>query len=389
LLAFFKYSGGLVNSLGALLVHLNLPFPPTTDSLLLPIGISFYTFQGISYIVEIYRQKIKPVAFPDLALYLAFFPKLIAGPMISPTAFITWLNNPSAKLEPANREEALKLIFSGLIKKIIIADNLASLADVAFRAAALPNGASLPPMLFWQGFYLYTIQIYADFSGYTDLARGSALLLGLRMPPNFRQPYLAATITDFWNRWHMSLTQWFREYLFFPLSRWLLTLSKRRWSQLVQISVNLIVMLLIGWWHGAALTFIAWGIWHGILLSLERLLGWKPRGRVQTVLSTVLTFHLVGVGWVLFRASSFTVAARFFTGMFNFQNFQWLPGYLLPLLLALGAAFFIDCVETRLVRIPKPFTPVIVVAILVLLAGLAVLGVVRGGDARPFIYGQF
>ena len=241
---FFKYSAGLINGLNALSTNLNLPLPPTPEGLLLPIGISFYTFQGISYIIEIYRKKITPAAFPDLALYLAFFPKLIAGPIVSPGAFMAWLNNPSARLESSTRNEALRLIFSGLVKKIIIADNLASLADVAFRAAALPNGASLLPMLFWQGFYLYAIEIYADFSGYTDLARGSALLLGLRMPENFRQPYLATTIADFCNCWHMSLTQWFREYLFFPLSRWLLTRSKRRWSQLIQITVNLIVMII-------------------------------------------------------------------------------------------------------------------------------------------------
>ena len=280
-------------------------------------------------------------------------------------------------------------IFSGLVKKIIIADNLASLADVAFRAAALPNGVSLPPMLYWQGFYLYAVEIYADFSGYTDLARGSALLLGLRMPENFRQPYLAVTVADFWNCWHMSLTQWFREYLFFPLTRWLLTRSKRRWSQLIQITANLIVMVLIGWWHGAALPFIAWGAWHAALLSLERLSGWKPSGRLQTGLSAVLTFHLVGFGWVLFRSSSFFAAARFFSGMFNFENIQWLPGLLLPLLLALGAAFMIDLLELKRVRIPRPMMPVVVIAILVLLTGLGVLEVVRGVDARPFIYGRF
>jgi D-alanyl-lipoteichoic acid acyltransferase DltB (MBOAT superfamily) len=227
--------------------------------------------------------------------------------------------------------------------------------------------------LYWQGFYLYTFQIYADFSGYTDIARASALLLGFDLPENFQQPYLSSTPAVFWNRWHMTLTQWFREYLFFPVSRWLSLATGRRRPRLVQATANLLTMTLIGLWHGPGWTFVAWGLWHGVLLTLERLSGLKPAGRLQKIAAGLVCFHLVALGWVLFRADTFAAAARFVRGMLAFEQMGWLPNFLPPVLLAGGLIFALDALAAGLLAV----------------AGLTLLKLVNGGDARPFIYGQF
>jgi alginate O-acetyltransferase complex protein AlgI len=272
---------------------------------------------------------------------------------------------------------------------VLIADSLASLAEVAFRAAGQPGSASFPTLLFIQGFYLYAIEIYADFAGYTDLARGSALLLGFHLPENFRQPYFSATLAEFWNRWHMSLTAWFRENIFFPLSRALLTRSKMRWSRQIQMVANLLTMILIGFWHGANWTFLAWGAWHGLLVSIERLSGWKPQKGWQTILSTLITFHLVGIGWVLFHANDFAEAIRFLKGMTNLKNLYWIPNFWPPLLLAGGLMVALDLIEKGSLRFPARLQQVGIITALVVLTGLTILGMVGGSDVHPFIYGNF
>ena len=389
-LGIFKYGGFFLESARQAMNALNVPLGASAAlNFFLPVGISFYTFQAISYTTGIYQKKIQPAGLVDFALYMAFFPKLIAGPIVQPKVFLEKTGAHATSLAPEKIQRALGLLISGLIKKLILADSLASLADVAFRAAGL-NSPGFPSPLYLQGFYLYAIQIYADFSGYTDLARGSALLLGIDLPENFRQPYLASSLTIFWNRWHMSLTQWFREMLFFPLSRAWLRATRRRFPRLVQVSVTLVTFLLIGLWHGAGWTFIAWGAWHGILLSLEHVLNIQPTPRMSGWLGGLVTFHLVGLGWVLFRSESFTAAGRFLQGMLAFQQMEWMGVFLPPVLAALGLSFALDVLATGLVRLPGgKFRHVLVVSLLVLLIGLALLDLARGGDVRPFIYGQF
>ncbi|MDR3574992.1 MAG: MBOAT family O-acyltransferase [Anaerolineaceae bacterium] len=385
----FKYANFFLDSLHSILAPSNLTNPPVGLNLLLPIGISFYTFQGISYIVGIYRKKVLPASFLDLMLYLAFFPKLIAGPFVSPKQFFDELHHLPGRLSGSDQTAAFRLLLSGLVKKVLIADSLASLAQVAYRAAAQPGHPAFPTLLFIQGFYLYAIEIYADFSGYTDLARGSALLLGFRLPENFRQPYLSATPAEFWNRWHMSLTAWFREYLFFPMSRSLLTRTKQRWSRQIQIGVNMLTMILIGLWHGANWTFVVWGAWHGLLVSIERLTGWKPQKGWQTFLSTLITFHLVGIGWVLFNSANFSAAVRFFAGMISINNLYWLPDFLPPLLLAGALMVGLDLIEKGSLHFPARIQQVGFITAVVVLTGLTILAMVRGSDVHPFIYGNF
>jgi len=392
-LAVFKYLGFFVASAQALFERAGAGSVAPALALLLPVGISFYTFQGIAYTTEIYRGKLHAAGWLDLALYLAFFPKLIAGPLTRPQDFFRQTAAPAARPNPADVSAALGLLLLGLVKKVLIADSLASLADTAFRAASLASGAHFAMPLYLQGFYLYAFEIYADFSGYTDLARGSAALLGLALPENFRQPYFAATIGDFWNRWHMSLTAWFREYLFFPLSRWLLTRFGRAHAERAQVVANLVTMLLIGLWHGAAWTFVLWGLWHGVLLTLERLARFKPQGRWPRLAAGLVTFHLVALGWVLFRADSLAAAARFVAGLFSFQQMQWLgyyaPSVLLVAVLVLGIDALAASRSARLSPWWPRLRPVAITASVVLLIALGLLSYARGGEVRPFIYGQF
>ncbi len=325
---------------------------------------------------------------------MAFFPKLLAGPLVRPGQFLNQLVQPSTRPGRNDIQAAFGLLLVGLLKKVVIADSLASLCEVAFRAAAREKGAVLfPGSLYWQGFYLYSFLIYADFSGYTDIARSSAALLGFTLPENFRQPYLSENIAVFWNRWHMSMTQWFREYLFFPLSRSLLIKAGRRYARLIQIIVTLITMALIGIWHGAAWTFVIWGVWHALLLSVNQQLGWSLERRWQKLGLGVVTFHLVGVGWVIFGSSSLGNAGRFLQGMLNFSGPQEWWYFLPPVLLCAFLVFSIDLVQGGFVRIPTLLQtaarPILIVASIVLLICLALIYQANGGDARPFIYGQF
>lgn len=393
-LGFFKYANFFLENVSVLGQWLNLPLATPGLSLLLPIGISFYSFQSISYTTEIYRQKLKPVDnFISFALYLAFFPKLIAGPFVRPSHFLDQISVPKLPGKKAT-SEALQLLLLGLFKKVVIADALASMADVAFRAANQTDAAgSFPTPLFIQGFYLYAIQIYADFGGYTDISRASAMLLGFSLPENFKQPYLAETISSFWNRWHMSLTQWFREYIFFPTTRALLIKTERKYPTTVQIGANVFTMILIGFWHGASWTFILWGVWHAIWLTIERWFNFKPTGTWKKLASGFVTFHLVGIGWILFRAESFATALHFLRGFFSFEGMTNWPIFFIPALPAIFLSFVIDFatqnpLENRF-KFYKYLRPAMITASCITISLVWLLQYARGDGSLPFIYGQF
>jgi alginate O-acetyltransferase complex protein AlgI len=392
ILGLFKYFDFFIANVSHTLAVIQISIPIVSLQLLLPIGISFYIFQAISYNVDAYQKRIAPAGFLDLALLLAFFPKLIAGPLVRPAQFLPQLD---AQTRPDNTvvSEALQLLLIGLIKKVLIADSLASMASVAFRAAESSNALNFPAPLYWQGFYLYAFQIYADFSGYTDIARASAMLLGFQLPENFRQPYFAVTLGDFWNRWHITVTQWFREHLFFPLSRRLLDITHRQFPRAIQVAVNLITMAVIGFWHGANWTFIGWGLWHGVLLSFERLFNIKPVGRWRILLMAVITFHLVAIGWVFFGASSPQSALRFLSAMVISQQWVWLSYYLPPVLLTALAVFGLDWITLTRPQIRPPWLahlrPIAIIAAVVVLGLLFILRDASGTNAKPFIYGQF
>jgi D-alanyl-lipoteichoic acid acyltransferase DltB (MBOAT superfamily) len=298
ILAVFKYYDFFAESISALAENLGLPISVHTLNLVLPVGISFYTFHTLSYTLDVYYGKIPPARnLSEFALAVVFFPQLVAGPIVRAAQFLPQMENrPRFELEKV--QSGLLLLFVGLFKKVLLADGLAELlVDPAF---AQPGLASGPHLLL--AVYGYAFQIYLDFSGYSDMAMGLARMLGYELPINFNLPYRATDMRDFWRRWHISLSTFLRDYLYIPLGG-----SKGgRWLTCRNL---MLTMLLGGLWHGAAWTFVLWGAFHGALLVIQHL--WQ-RGddpareespvRWSTVWRVVLTFHLVCLGWVFFRA---------------------------------------------------------------------------------------
>ena len=340
LLGFFKYYNFLAGSVASLLgvstrtLHLNI---------VLPVGISFYTFQSMSYTIDIYRGKLEPVKrLTDFALYVVFFPQLVAGPIVRAREFFPQL----FQWQPPSHErteKGISLILIGLIKKMVLADHFARISDLYFGDVAAHPGAWAA----WSATFAFAMQIFFDFSGYTDIARGCGRLLGYEFPVNFRRPYLAASITEFWRRWHISLSSWLRDYLYIPLG------GNRRGNW--RTYENLIVtMLLGGLWHGASWNFVLWGGYHGLLLAGER---WV-RDRFQNLsipqwlrlvllpLRTAAAFLLVMVGWVFFRASSFQDSFAVLKSMFLWES---TGAMLLPsgLILATALTLIVALAEER------------------------------------------
>jgi len=275
----------------------SMPLSMMTLHVILPVGISFYTFQTMSYTIDVYRKEIEPEKdFFDFALYVAFFPQLVAGPIERAKRLLPQITRPRT-ISNHQVSEGLFLIFWGLFKKILIADNLAYVVNDIFGQT---GGWSSGDVLF--ACYAFAFQIYADFSGYTDIARGLAKLMGIELMLNFKLPYFALGPRDFWRRWHISLSTWLRDYLYIPLGG-----NQKGEARLL---INLwIVMLLGGLWHGAAWNFVWWGGYHAILLCGARLsdrVGRAFNGRRWKVPRVILMFHLTCLGWLLFRAESIT-----------------------------------------------------------------------------------
>jgi alginate O-acetyltransferase complex protein AlgI len=307
LLGLFKYYGFFIDSSNTALRRLGLGTRLPVLEIIVPVGISFFTFQAITYVVDIYKGKIKPASLLDFAVYLAFFPHLVAGPIVRAAEFIPQLRRPQA-VDRQQASRAAWLIALGLFKKVVIASNVATaIVDPVF---ALPGQHSAPETLL--AIYGYAVQIYADFSGYTDMAIGIALLLGITFPQNFDRPYTAASLQEFWRRWHMTLSRWLRDYLYIPLG------GSRKGRGKTYRNL-LLTMTLGGLWHGASATFVAWGLFHGLGLAVERWIGERRAARGENAETTaawwvwpgrLLTFNLVCVGWVLFRSDSFTTAVE-------------------------------------------------------------------------------
>ncbi|GJM20771.1 MAG: alginate O-acetyltransferase [Planctomycetota bacterium] len=297
----FKYADFFIESARALAQRLGLEaygLAPGSGTLdwLLPVGISFYTFQTLSYSIDVYRGKLRATRnLLDLALFVGFFPQLVAGPIVRAADFLPQLRTPRRFGNVAVRA-ALWLFLIGYFKKACVADNAARVVDAVFAA---PEQFTLASRAL--GAALYAVQIYGDFSGYSDMAIACAALLGYALPENFRAPYLATSITDFWRRWHISLSTWFRDYLYIPL-------GGNRAGRGRTARNLLIVFLLCGLWHGAKWTFVIWGLWHGLFLILER----SGAGRLLHVLPSparrLYALLVVLLGWVLFRADDLSSA---------------------------------------------------------------------------------
>lgn len=312
LLFYFKYANFFIGNLDLLLRQIHAPLVHWTR-LILPIGISFYTFETITYVVDVYRGVHKPLRnFWDYQLYIILFPKLIAGPIIRYHDFAGQIYDHYNHETIEQRLRGWYRFCIGLAKKVMIANVMGHAANDIFGL-----GNNLTTATAWAGALSYTFQIYFDFSGYSDMAIGLGMMMGFRFPENFNNPYTAISITDFWRRWHITLGNWMKNYLYIPLG------GNRVGT--MRVLFNLwVVFLLSGLWHGAAWGFIIWGVYHGFFLVIERLfLGrWLQKGRV---LSIVYTFLVVLVGWVFFRAEHFATSIRFIAAMFSWRpdNFSW------------------------------------------------------------------
>jgi D-alanyl-lipoteichoic acid acyltransferase DltB (MBOAT superfamily) len=376
LVGFWKYVGFFAHALAPVSLWLGLP-PPPAVSLLLPVGISFFTFEGVSYLVDVYRGDIPPErSLPRFALFIAFFPHLVAGPIVRAGQLIPALVSPSP-IDDERFGRGLFLIIGGLAKKVVLADYLAT--HLVDRVFDLPSHYSSLEAL--AAIYGYALQIYGDFSGYSDIAIGCALLLGVEIPDNFNQPYRADGLRDFWRRWHISLSTWLRDYLY-------VTLGGSRGGRLQTQRNLLVTMVLGGLWHGAAYTFLLWGLMHGLLLAVGRVL---PEGvqRVPRWLRVGVTFHFVAILWVFFRAETFGGALEVLG-----QVVALVPGTanLSAALLALIAAGFalqwlpLDLyrrVAREFVRAPALAQAAATIAVLYAIGEVAATG------AAPFIYFQF
>jgi alginate O-acetyltransferase complex protein AlgI len=312
ILGFFKYYNFFIDS--ALMVLPEGSFASPALDVILPVGISFYTFQSMSYSIDVYRGKLKPSnRLVDFALYVAFFPQLVAGPIERATNMLPQFER-QARVSIDRTIEGIDLCIRGYFKKVVIADNLAPLVNLVFGDVDSANSLGL-----WVASYAFAIQLYADFSAYTDIARGTSKILGFELMENFKFPYRSKNISEFWRRWHISLSTWLRDYLYIPL-------GGNLGGKASQLRNLFIVMALGGLWHGAAWNYVLWGLYHGTLLVLYHVsvpfiasatANLNNTGKkLFTFLSWVLTFHCVIIGWVMFRAQSVTDLVTALTKMF-------------------------------------------------------------------------
>lgn len=309
----YKYAGFLVENLNLL-----LGTAWTLKSAELPLGISFFTFQQIAYLCDTYHRKMTAHSAVEYGLFVTFFPQLIAGPIVRPDDILPQFRRDRTEQSPTATDLAVGLtqFMLGLFKKAVLADGVAVYVGPVFLAAH--EGTSLSGLAAWGGVLAYAFQLYFDFSGYSDMAMGSARLFGIRLPLNFAAPYQAVSISDFWRRWHMTLSSFLRDYLYIPLGGNRCSRGRR--------SLNLLItMLLGGLWHGAGWTFLLWGLWHGVALAIHQL--WQEtRGtkeRQSAWWARPLTFLTVLGGWVLFRSASLTAAGTLFGALCGIRG--WLP----------------------------------------------------------------
>lgn len=386
LLGFLKYANFFLDSLQTALNAAGMSTAFPVLQIILPIGISFYTFEAINYMVDVYRGKMPAERdFGNFLLFILFFPHLVAGPIVRARDFLP-------QIRRRKRWSWLRFylggqyILLGMFKKMVLADHMARLADPVFAQPAAFSTAAL-----WMAALAYAIQIFCDFSGYSDLAIGTAHLLGYRLAQNFNVPYLASNIADFWRRWHMSLSSWFRDYLFIPLGG-----SRGGWAATCR---NLLVtMTLCGLWHGASWTFVVWGLLHGMFLVVHRTFRMLAEGRrwegwlhtpPGTVCSVTLTFLAVLVGWVLFRAPTFAQAGAYLSGMFCFQQGLGCPiphAVFWQALAAVALGHYLghnDRWQTLLYAVPAPVRGLGYACLVIVVLVLAPM------TAQMFIYFQF
>ncbi|MBP5514673.1 MAG: MBOAT family protein [Bacteroidaceae bacterium] len=377
ILAFFKYFNFFSESLADMGRLFGCNVHPVVLQLILPAGISFYTFQALSYTIDVYMRRIKPTSdLLSFSAYLCFFPQLVAGPIEKPSHLLPYFQQPRRFSAP-EATEGLRLILLGLFKKMVIADNCAASVENIFSF-----WQQMDPLVLWVGALLFTLQIYCDFSGYSDIAIGSARLFGIRLTTNFRAPYMAVSIADFWRRWHITLQNWFRDYVYIPLGG-----SQRgQWRTYANI---FIVFALSGLWHGAAWTFVCWGLYHAFLFLPFRFLSGR---RLPVWLMRMLTFFCVVVGWVLFRSDSIPDALGYLSRMFSGSFSLALPPSATQVAIALGFGLLLSLFEYQTLpegRVTDKFARLPWWCRRLLYLLMAWLIILLGAESSAFIYFQF
>ena len=369
LLAVFKYLDLLISAANGLF-QLNLP----GAHLALPIGISFYTFQILSYVIDVRRGDVPPARnLVDFAAYVSMFPQLIAGPIVRYVDVAADLRRLNGDISTA--AAGARRFCMGLAKKVLLANTLASAADTAFGMTGSLNFGGA-----WAGLIAYALQIYFDFSGYSDMAIGLGKMLGFSFPENFRYPYVSLSVKEFWRRWHLSLSTWFRDYLYIPLG------GSRRGKGRTLLNL-LIVFALCGLWHGADWTFLLWGLWHGLFLCLERLSFMKKlQDALPKWVRWCYTALVALLGWVLFRADNLGMALQYAGNLFSLEG-VWISEVLTVQSGAALLAGIVCCLPLPRPRQNALTETVYTLMALTLLAACALC--LAGGTYNPFIYFRF
>lgn len=395
-LGIFKYynffAASLQSALGATGVHPSFP----TLHIILPVGISFYTFLSMSYTIDVYRGELKAARNPlDFMLYVAYFPHLVAGPIVRASYLLPQCQRPRV-VKASEVENGIWLILLGYVKKVVIADQLGQIVDWSF-SKPLPAFSDLNS---WIVIYAFAFQIYGDFAGYSDIARGLAKLMGFELVVNFRAPYLVTNPSEFWRHWHISLSTWLRDYLYIPLG------GNRhgQWKTYRNLGVT---MLLGGLWHGAGLAYVLWGLYHGALLAVHR--WWSEAksqaqevavreasdwaGQLKNLVLIVVFFHVICLGWLLFRAggsrpgvSQGFVVMTYLHAMLNFAGTHGLSAFIVPVVFLGGLCLFFQWKNERMNEFSRWPNNSKAIGVSGALALLAVFGIFKG---TQFIYFQF
>lgn len=389
ILASFKYFNFFVENIISLFSAFGIDLSGPITHVIVPVGISFYTFQSLSYTLDVYRKQVEPTKnILDYALYVSFFPQLVAGPIERAKNLLPQVLA-DRTITPKKMREGTALIILGIFKKLYIADNLGAIVNPIFAEGANPDGS----MVLIAG-YAFLFQVYCDFSAYTDIARGTSKLMGFELMENFRAPYFARNVQEFWNRWHISLTTWIRDYLFYPLA--FMRIKKR---SIPPFWVTIITFTIMGLWHGAAWGFVLWGLYNGIVLAFytkySRQLKiypmlTKPLGdRLQHILSIIITFHFILIGDIFFRSSSLAQSGDMINRLFfDFSITPDFQSQLITLILYITPMLIIDFLTTTKVAEVRVYE----VSKALRYAALYVMFflVINYGESTPtFIYFQF
>jgi alginate O-acetyltransferase complex protein AlgI len=386
-LFYFKYSNFFVENVNAFLQIFGINSLNWTK-LVLPIGISFYTFETITYVVDVFRRIHKPLDnFWEYQLYIILFPKLIAGPIIRYHDLADQITDRSANETIENRLTGFFRFVIGLSKKVLIANHMGQFADGVFSMELnnLSSGTA------WMGILAYTFQIYFDFSGYSDMAIGIGKMIGFVFPENFNNPYISSSITEFWRRWHISLGNWMRSYLYIPL-------GGNRVKTKSRLYFNLwFVFLASGLWHGASWSFVLWGAYHGLFLVLERIFLLRVYEKIGRIPAMLVTFFIVVIGWVFFRIENLDDALMFLKQMFSFsQGITTSPDgeFIMFLVLAVFFAFFAaipagNRIQGTVYFDAYPLRRYYIMGILTFIMLMICISSITAFGFNPFIYFRF